>query len=59
MKFYKIHYKCWIIGLINEYWSKVGYNFMVEKSKIGGTFQSKRGRIGEEIISQSYPDDWR
>lgn len=32
---------------------------MVEKFKIGGTFQSKRGRIGEKIISQSYPDDWR
>lgn len=31
---------------------------MVEKSKNGGTFQSKRGRIGEKIISQSYPDDW-
>lgn len=31
---------------------------MVEKSKIEGTFQSKRGRIGEKIISQSYPDDW-
>lgn len=31
---------------------------MVEKSRIGGTFQSKQGRIGETIISQSYPDDW-
>lgn len=31
---------------------------MVEKSRIGGTFQSKHGRIGETIISQSYPDDW-
>lgn len=31
---------------------------MVEMSEIGGTSQSKRGRIGEKIISQSYPDDW-